>query len=62
VLYHSSAERGEFTRNDWIRTAQYYYRYNTPFLDHRSFDNLGVRSDAGLPANFQPGSCYASAN
>ncbi|HKP63106.1 MAG TPA: hypothetical protein VJV78_40495 [Polyangiales bacterium] len=62
VLYHSSAERGEFTRNDWIRTAQYYYRYNTPFLDQRSFDNLGVQSDVGLPADFDAGRCYTSAN
>ncbi|HKU39383.1 MAG TPA: hypothetical protein VJR89_14595 [Polyangiales bacterium] len=62
VLYHSSAERGEFTRNDWIRTAQYYYRYNTPFLDHRSFDNFGVQTDVGLPTHFDPRPCYRSEN
>ena len=62
VLYHSSAERGEFTRSDWIRTGQYYYRYNTPFLDQRSFDNFGVQSGVPLPSNFDVGPCYLSAN
>ncbi len=59
VLYHSAAEREEFLRDDWIRTGQYYYRHNTPFLDHRSIDNFGVRENAALPANFETGQCYA---
>ncbi len=62
VLYHSSAERGEFARRDWIRTGQYYYRYNTPFLDHRSFDNFGIRAAVPLPKGFAPGQCFTSIN
>ena len=60
VLYHSSAERSEFPRADWIRTAQYYYRYNEPFLDHRTFDNYGLKADARLPENFVEAQCFSS--
>jgi hypothetical protein len=59
VLYHSSAERSGFAREDWLSTAQYQYRKNLPFLDERGFDNLGVRENTTLPADFEEGQCYA---
>lgn len=58
VLYHSTAERLGFKREDWIRTAQHYYWHNTPFLDHRTFDNFGVREGVELPEGFAEGQCY----
>jgi hypothetical protein len=58
VMYHSSAEKGDLTRSDWLQTAQYQYRKNLPFIDQRGFDNLGVQPDAGLPAGFDEATCY----
>jgi dihydrofolate reductase len=58
VLYHSSAERTEFMREDWLRTGQSHYLHNLPFLDQRSFDNLGVRENAALPAGFREAQCH----
>ncbi len=60
VLYHSSAERSGFFRNDFVMTGQYQYLKNLPFIDQRSFDNFGVREHAALPAGFEEGQCYAS--
>ena len=58
VLYHSSAERVEFMREDWLRTGQFHYLHNTPFLDQRSFDNVGVRENATLPPDFREAQCH----
>lgn len=58
VLYHSSAERIEFQRTDWLRTAQYYYRYNTPWSDARSIDNYGIAARSSLPTGFNEKQCY----
>jgi hypothetical protein len=62
VLYHSSAERTEFLREDWLRTGQHHYLHNTPFLDQRSFDNFGVRENAALPSDFREAQCYRATN
>lgn len=59
VLYHSSAERLEFQRTDWLRTAQYYYRYNTPWIDERSVDNYGIAGASTLPTDFDPRPCFS---
>ncbi len=58
VLYHSNVEREDFVAPDWNRTAQYYYRYNTPFIDTRSLDNVGMRENAALPTAFDATRCY----
>ncbi len=58
VLYHSSAEKGDLNRTDWLATAQYQYRKNLPFIDQRGFDNFGVQPDAALPASFDARTCY----
>lgn len=62
VLYHSSAERTEFMREDWLRTGQSHYLHNLPFLDQRSFDNFGVRENAALPPNFRDAQCHRASN
>ncbi|MET0340708.1 MAG: hypothetical protein ABW252_06885 [Polyangiales bacterium] len=58
VLYHSSVERMDMMREDWLTTGQFHYLHNLSMLDQRSFDNFGVREDAKLPADFQEGQCY----
>jgi hypothetical protein len=60
VLYHSSAERQGFLRNDWVRTGQYQYLHNLPFIDQRTFDNFGVAENATLPEGFEAGQCYVA--
>lgn len=61
VLYHSSAERSDLMREDWLTTAQTQYLNNLSMLDQRSFDNFGVRQGAALPAAFAEGQCYDAA-
>ena len=62
VLYHSSVERLDMMREDWLTTGQFHYLHNLSMLDQRSFDNFGVREGASLPANFQEGQCYEPAH
>ena len=58
VLYHSSAERTDLVRTDWLHSGQYYWRHNTPLIDHRSFDEFGVQEGAALPSDFSEAQCY----
>jgi hypothetical protein len=58
VLYHSSAERVEFSRSYNDRTGQRYYLTNTPYVDARSWDNLGYEELATAPASFDATKCY----
>ncbi|HEY6877783.1 MAG TPA: hypothetical protein VI299_07175 [Polyangiales bacterium] len=61
ILYHTSAEFTEIRRgeaSDNPQTAQAHVMHNTPFSDWRSYDNVGVREDIGLPANFDAKRCY----
>ena len=60
VLYHSTAERSEFHREDWVRDGQRYYLTNTPWVDQRSWDNVGIEEGVAAPAGFAPGGCYVS--
>lgn len=60
VIYHSSAERTELMLPDWIRTGQNYYRWNTPFVDVRSFDNVGIQEGVGLPSTFDAAPCFTT--
>jgi len=60
VFYHSSAERTELMSAQWIKTGQSYYLHNTPFVDVRSFDNVGIRESVTLPAAFDESLCYAT--
>ncbi len=58
VLYHSAAERLEFSRSYNDRTGQRYYLENAPYADERDWDNLGFEENVGVPTNFDEGSCY----
>jgi len=58
VLYHSAAE---FTERfvDPDRGAAYHYRYNSPWIDRRSWDNMGFEENVAAPADFDPKTCFA---
>ena len=58
VYYHSAAERDEFYRDYWDRRGQRYYLENAPFVDVRSWDNVGYGEHVGLPSNFDQSVCY----
>jgi hypothetical protein len=58
VFYHSLAESQErFVDPD--RGAAYYYRYNTPWVDQRTWDNMGFEENVGAPGDFDARICYA---
>jgi hypothetical protein len=59
VLYHTSAEREEFFASYWLRSAQLYYLYNTPYADVRNWDDLGFTEHVAAPPVFDPSVCYA---
>ncbi len=58
VLYHSAAEREEFSAPYWLRTGQRYYLTNTPFIDARSWDTLGYAEHVAAPPGFDASACY----
>jgi hypothetical protein len=58
VLYHSAAEFGE-RMDDPDRAAAYYYRYNSPWIDRRSWDNIGFEENASPPSSFDSNTCFA---
>lgn len=57
VLYHSS---GEFKERfvDPDRGAAYHYRYNSPWIDSRTWDNIGFEESVAAPADFDPNTCF----
>ena len=58
VLYHSAAERLEFSRDYDDRTGQRYYLENAPYVDERDWDNVGYEAQVGAPSDFDPAPCY----
>jgi hypothetical protein len=58
VLYHSAGERIEFFSESNLRTGQRYYLQNTPFIDARSWDNLGLQENVATPAVFDASVCH----
>jgi fibronectin type 3 domain-containing protein len=61
VLYHSSGEFVErFSGPD--QGAAYHYRYNTPWLDQRTWDNMGFEENVAAPGDFDPQTCFAHAS
>jgi hypothetical protein len=58
VLYHSAAERLEFTRSYDDRGAQRYYLENAPYADERDWDNLGYEEDLAAPSSFDASRCF----
>jgi hypothetical protein len=57
VLYHSS---GEFVERfvDPDRGAAYHYRYNSPWIDQRTWDNMGFEENVSAPSDFDPQTCF----
>jgi hypothetical protein len=57
VLYHSMAEFTErfFTEDTG---AAYHYRYNSPFIDQRSWANIGFEENDPAPAGFNANMCF----
>lgn len=60
VLYHSAAERLEFSRSFNDRTGQRFYLENAPYADEREWDNVGYEEDVGAPAGFDSAQCYTA--
>lgn len=58
VLYHSAAERLEFSRDYNDRTGQRYYLENAPYADERDWDNVGFEEDLAAPAGLDESKCY----
>jgi hypothetical protein len=58
VLYHSSAEHSEYFDSFWVRDGQRYYIQNTPFVDDRTWDNLGYTEHVGAPAGLDESRCW----
>jgi hypothetical protein len=57
VLYHSS---GEFVERmeDPDRGAAFHYHYNSPWIDQRSWDNIGFQENTAAPSDFNPKTCF----
>jgi hypothetical protein len=61
VLYHSSAEFEErFVGPD--QGGAYHYRYNTPWIDQRTWDNIGFEENVSAPSDFNPQICFEHAS
>lgn len=58
VLYHSAAERLEFSRSYNDRTGQRYYLENAPYADERDWDNVGFESHVGPPSTLDASTCF----
>jgi hypothetical protein len=57
VMYHSSAEFVErFSGPD--TGAAYHYRYNSPWLDQRTWDNIGFEENVSAPGDFDSRICF----
>ena len=57
VLYHSSGEWAE-RMGDPDRGAAYHYRYNSPWLDARGWDNIGFEENVNAPSDFNANTCF----
>lgn len=63
ILYHTSAEFTEIRAGDQTadpQTDQHHIMHNTPFADWRAYDNVGIREDIGLPADFDATRCNSA--
>ncbi len=60
VLYHSAAEHLELRAEYFDRSGQIYYLWNTPFVDSRTWDNLGLEEHVAQPPGFDAAACYVA--
>jgi len=40
------------------RGAAYHYRYNSPFMDQRNWDNVGFEENVAAPGDFNAATCF----
>jgi hypothetical protein len=40
------------------RGGAYHYHYNTPWLDQRTWDNVGFEENVSAPGDFDPRTCF----
>ncbi len=60
VFYHSSAEREELLTEDyWVETGKRYIIQDSPYLDVRTYDNVGFTEYVAAPDGFDPTVCHA---
>ncbi len=59
VLFDSADERRERMFMSNLRTGQRYYTANTPYIDVRSWDNVGFDENVAEPTGFDASRCYA---
>jgi hypothetical protein len=59
VLYHSSAERTVILQGQpWDRSGMRYVLTNEPYVDTRTWDNVGFDEHVQAPPGFDASSCY----
>jgi hypothetical protein len=58
VLYHSAAERMEFSLSYWDKTGQRFYLADAPYADFRAWDNLGYDEHVQPPSGFDASLCF----
>jgi hypothetical protein len=58
VFYHSTAEREELQVNYWVETGKRYILEDSPYLDVRTFDNVGFTEHVAAPTGFDDTVCY----
>jgi hypothetical protein len=64
VLYHTAIERMEILSPDnWDRSGQRYIVEDTPYIDHRTWDNVAYGEHVALPSGgvstFDESMCFA---
>lgn len=57
VFYHSTGERVELPTS-WDRTDERYIVEDSPYLDVRTYDNVGFAENVAAPAGFDDSVCY----
>jgi hypothetical protein len=64
VLYHSTADRLEVVQDFWDKSGMRYLLENVPYLDDRTWDEVGYDEHVALPSGgitkFDPSVCYKS--
>jgi hypothetical protein len=60
VLYHSEAERHDFSVSYDVRDGQRYYLENAPYADERDWDNIGYEENIGPPSNLDASQCFVA--
>jgi hypothetical protein len=60
ILYHTTAEREELQVDYWVETGKRYILEDSPYLDVRTYDNVGFTEHVAPPAGFDDTVCFES--